>query len=149
MVSINNITKEFKNIDERFLTKVVKKILVQEKISARMNLSIALIDAVEIKAINKKYRKENKATDVLSFGELVNQGKSNGLFSEPEIIICPEEVQKNAKQAKELFKKELARVLIHAILHLLNYEHEEGGDQAKKMFRKQEEYVSLFKFKAE
>ena len=149
MVSINNITKEFKNIDERFLTRVVKKILAQEKISARMNLSIALIDAVEIKAINKKYRKENKATDVLSFGEMSRKKESADLFSEPEIIICPAEVQKNAKLAKELFEKELARVLIHAILHLLNYEHEEGGDQAKKMFRKQEEYVSLFKFKAE
>ncbi|MFA5086911.1 MAG: rRNA maturation RNase YbeY [Candidatus Paceibacterota bacterium] len=146
MVAINNTTTEFKKIDEKFLKNVVKKILLKEKISAKINLSIALVDAGEIKKINKQYRRENSPTDVLSFGELIEKKQKPEYFSESEIIICPSVVQKNAKQAKELFEKELARVLAHAMLHLLGYEHEEGGVEAKKMFQKQEEYLSLFNF---
>lgn len=146
MVAINNTTTEFKEIDENFLKNIVKKILLKEKNSAKINLSIALVDAGEIKKINKLYRGENSPTDVLSFGELSEKKQYPEYFSESEIIICPSIVQKNAKQAKEAFEKELARVLVHAILHLLGYEHEEGGVEAKKMFQKQEEYLSLFNF---
>lgn len=146
MVAINNLTSEFKKIDGRFLVDVAKKILVKEKIGAKTNLSIALVDANEIKKINKRYRRENKATDVLSFGELSKKKQRQGYFSEPEIIICPSVVQKNAGLVKESFKKELVLVLVHAILHLLGHKHEQGGYSAKKMFQKQEEYLSLFNF---
>jgi probable rRNA maturation factor len=146
MVAINNLTKEISKKDEEFLLKIVKKILTKEKFSTKTNLSIAFVDENEIKRLNLIYRNKNCATDVLSFGKLDKTVKEDKYFSEPEIIICPVEVKKNAVSAKEPFKKELARVLIHAMLHLLGFEHENGGKEAEEMFKKQEDCLSLFDF---
>lgn len=142
MVAINNLTPEFGKIDENFLENIAKKIFRREKISSKINLSIAFVKPSEIKRLNQKYRKKNKATDVLSFGNLNKQEN----FFEPEIVICLKEVKKNAERAKEPFQTELARVLIHALLHLLGWEHEKGRVAAQKMLQKQEEYLSLFGF---
>jgi probable rRNA maturation factor len=87
----------------------------------------------EIKRLNQRYRKKNKPTDVLSFGVIGEEIA--------EIVICPEEVEKNGED----FKKELTRVLIHGILHLFGYDHEKKKSEAEKMFLKQDEYLSKIK----
>jgi probable rRNA maturation factor len=51
------------------------------------------------------------------------------------------EVKKNAKRYNLTFKKELAKVLIHGILHLLDYDHERSEKAAKEMEEKQEHYL--------
>jgi probable rRNA maturation factor len=148
MLAINNLTDNREKIDENFLKKVAKKILVGEKISVKTNLSIAIVSEGEIKKLNKRYRGINRSTDVLSFGKFEIKREEDD-FSEPEVIICPEEVRKNSKLSKEPFEKELARVLIHALLHLNGFEHEEGGEKEKKMFERQEKYLASFRFSAQ
>jgi len=125
MIEINNLTAS--KVDEEFLKGVVKKILKSEN-RKEMNLSVVFVGEGRMRKLNKKYRKKNKVTDVLSFGQGLN-----------EIVICLREIKKNAKIYNSTFKKELARVLIHAILHLLGYEHGE------KMEEKQEFYLNLLK----
>jgi len=98
------------------------------------NLSIVLVGQGRMRELNKKYRKKNKVTDVLTFGDGLN-----------EIVICLREVKKNAKGFKSSFEKELARVLIHGILHLLGYNHERSEMRAKKMEEKQNYYLSRIK----
>ena len=134
MIEINNLSEKYRKIDTVFLKKVATKVLKEEKNKKKIELSIAIVNPQEIKKLNKKYRKKNKPTDVLSFGEI------GGDIS--EIVICPEEVEKNGKD----FKKELTLVLIHGILHLLSYDHEKTKKEAEKMFQKQEEYLSKIKF---
>jgi len=60
-----------------------------------------------------------------------------------EIVICLREVKKNAKRFSLIFEKELARVLIHGILHLLGYNHEKSEKEAEKMRKKEEYYLKL------
>jgi len=115
MVEINNLTTV--SVDEEFVKGVAKKVLKGENIK-EMNLSIVFVGEARMRKLNKKYRKKNKVTDVLSF--------SNGLN---EIVICLREVKKNAKRFNSIFKKELVRVLIHAMLHLLAYSHEKMQDK--------------------
>jgi len=128
MIEVNNLTAN--PINEEFLKGVAKKVLEREN-EAENNLSIALVGQGRIRELNKKYRKKNKVTDVLTFGEGLN-----------EIVICLREVKKNAKGFKSTFKKELARVLIHGILHLLGYNHEKDTKEAEKMEEKQNYYLS-------
>ena len=116
MIEINNLTKTV--IDKKFLEGLAKKVLKREN-RKEINLSIAFVGEERIKKLNKKYRGKNKVTDVLSFGDGLN-----------EIVICPTVIKT---------KKELARVLTHGILHLLGYGH------GKNMEKKQEYYLSLFK----
>jgi len=59
-----------------------------------------------------------------------------------EVVVCLEAVKKNAKKLDLDYNKELARVLIHGILHVFGYDHEKSEKEAKKM-RKKEEYYLL------
>ena len=129
MIEINNLTTV--SINEEFLKKISEKVLKREK-QENKNLSIALVGQGRIRELNKKYRGKNRVTDVLSF-------PGNGLG---EIVICLREVKKNAKRFGSTFEKELARVLIHGILHLLGYNHEKSEEEAKKMREKEEYYLS-------
>jgi probable rRNA maturation factor len=132
MIEINNLTKE--KIDEGFLKKVAKIVLKEEN-TGSADLSVAFVEEREIKKLNKKYRKKNKPTDVLSFAG--SRELKEGLG---EVVICLEQV----KKSKNDFKKELTLVLIHGILHLLGYDHDKSEKAARIMEQKQEKYFKLF-----
>ncbi|MDD5696764.1 MAG: rRNA maturation RNase YbeY [Candidatus Pacebacteria bacterium] len=132
MVEIVDLADDFKRIDKKFLKSAALKVLKKEKI--KKSIGIALVNRKEIQSLNKQYRKKNNPTDVLSFGSI-----NDAL---PQIVICPKEVEKNAKKDKVSFKEELARVLIHGILHLSGFDHQTKKEQIK-MFQKQEKYLSL------
>ena len=128
MIEVNNLT--LKKIDLNRVRSIILETLRLEKRVDDKEVSVAIVNSYEIEKINSKYRNINQSTDVLSF-----EGEDDILG---EIIICPDEVQKNG----ENFDDELKRVLIHGTLHLLNYDHEK--DQGT-MIEKQEKYFSLIK----
>lgn len=133
MIEINNLSSSYKKIDKVFLKKIAEKVLKGENQKGKIEISIAVVNPDEIQKLNNQYRKKNKPTDVLSFGKIGEEIS--------EIVICPEEVEKNGED----FKKELARVLIHGILHLFGYDHEKKKTDAEKMFLKQDEYLLKIK----
>ncbi len=137
MIEINNLTKF--SLNKTFFIGVAKKVLKGEN-RLKENVSIAFVSPAEIHELNKQYRKKDKPTDVLSF-EKVSDFKEE--FS--EVIICPSVVRENAKESKLSFKKELAKVLIHGILHNFGYDHEVSEAEAEKMFAKQDYYLSKVK----
>ena len=137
MIEINNLTKF--SLNKTFFIGVAKKVLKGEN-RLKENVSIAFVSPAEIHELNKQYRKKDKPTDVLSF-EKVSDFKEE--FS--EVIICPSVVRENAKESKLSFKKELAKDLIHGILHNFGYDHEVSEAEAEKMFAKQDYYLSKVK----
>ena len=135
MIELNNLTNFV--VDKNFFAALAKKVLKGENREME-NLSLAFVSSKEIQKINKKYRKKNKPTDVLSF-EKVFHFKDN--FS--EVIICPEVVKQSLKNPnKAIFKKELAKVLTHGILHTLGYDHEVSKAEEERMNKKQGYYLS-------
>lgn len=145
MIEINNLTTS--PVDEDFLKKIVSIVLEGEKIVKEVELSIALIGPGRMRKINRRYRGKNRVTDVLAFPEskillekfkvgVVKKVKGLG-----EIVICLREVKKNAKRFNLSSEKELARVLIHGMLHLLGYDHEKAKE-AKKIKEKEDFYLS-------
>ena len=134
MIEVNNLTAY--SIDKKFLKGLALKILKKESgssYSEEKDLSVALVAPLRIKELNKRYRKKNRPTDVLSFQDKENWG---------EIVICPVEVEKNAQKFNSNFKNELSRVLIHGVLHLLGYDHEKDKDE-EKMRQKEEYYLNI------
>ena len=128
MIEINNLTTISANYD--FLKKVAKIVLNKKK----LDLSIVLVSPAKIKELNRKYRKKNTITDVLSF-----------LYDySGEIVICLKKVRENAKKFGFPFKTELARVFIHSILHLLGYDHEKSKKQINIMEKKENYYLNLW-----
>jgi len=142
MVEVNNLTTV--SVKKDFLKKIAIRVLKEEK-KKRAGLSIVLVGPSRMKKLNKKYLKKNSVTDVLAFG----QSKEFPIIpadelSLGEIVICPSEIKKNVKFYSSSFKKELARVLIHGILHLLGYNHEVSKAKEKVMEEKQKYYFSKF-----
>jgi len=136
VIQINNLTGN--PIDEDFFKKVAKIILEEELgISQfqKTDLSIALVGQGRIRELNRRYGGKNRPTDVLAF--------SNRNMGLGEIVICLKEVKKNAKKYGFTFKKELTRILIHGLLHLLDYSHEKKVE-IKKMEKKENYYLSKF-----
>ena len=134
MIDIVNQTKFV--VDKRFFLAVAKKVLKGEN-KGTENLSVAFVSPQEIQELNRKYRKQDKPTDVLSFAKVSN-------FKEEfcEVVVCPRYVKDNTRNSKLPFKKELAKVLIHGILHNLGYDHEISKEQERVMFEKQDYYLS-------
>lgn len=145
MIEINNLTTN--PVDEKFLKKVAEIVLKGEK-KKEADLSIAFVGQGRMRELNKKYRRKNRVTDVLAFPESklalekFKVGPTQKIEGLGEIVICLREVKKNAKRFNSIFEKELARVLIHGILHLLGYDHEKDEDEAKKMEEKQQYYLN-------
>lgn len=86
-------------------------------------LEVVLVDEKEIQKLNKKYRKIDKATDVLSFpifDKPAHEGNGEMLGT---IVLCP---QVCVKQAHENGKSEISEVELlvrHSIKHLIGIHH--------------------------
>jgi len=128
MLSVTNLT-DYK-IDKKRLEKTARKTFKIANIGKLKEISVVFVSSNKIKEINKKYRRKNRPTDVLSFGEL------------NEVFVCPQIVKKQAKLLKIPFNSELTRVVIHGILHLAGCDHEKNAD-AMKMQIIQERIVKL------
>ncbi len=143
-MTINNLTSVSYN--EKYLRKIVKIIFLSEN-KKEKDLSVALVGQKRMRVLNKKYREKNQSTDILAFPKSKSCPERFKLKSvqkiqeTEEIAICPQEVKKNAKKYNLTFEKELTRVLIHGLLHLLGYNHEKSELEAKKMRKKEEYYL--------
>ncbi len=91
--------------------------VVREVIGSR-EISVALVKPEEIRELNRRYRRKDYPTDVLSFGK-------------EEVVICPVEAAKNGESAEV----EIVRCLIHGLLHTQGLRHSEMNE---------EQYLSKF-----
>ncbi|HDQ02975.1 MAG TPA: rRNA maturation RNase YbeY [Deltaproteobacteria bacterium] len=105
-----------------------------------VELSISLVDDEQIKNINKQYLGKNKPTNVLSFSMRENEYGDINPHILGDIVISAETAQKDALKGGLTLAQEIDYLLIHGLLHLLGYDHEEAGkDEAIKMRRKEKE----------
>jgi len=110
-------------IDKRLIRKLARKISRRKWI-----VSLSFVSKERIKKLNRKYRRKNKPTDVLSFS--MREGYLLG-----DVVICSKVARSNAKKFGSSLKAEIARLFIHGTLHLL------GMDHGKKMFELQDKIM--------
>jgi len=137
-LKINNLTKE--KIDKKFFSTVAKKVLSGENKKTE-SLSLAFVGKEEIKELNKRFRKKNKPTDVLSFELREFESESGKKSYLGEVVVCPEVVKENAKKYGTSVKQEVKKVFVHGIFHLLGYDHEKSKKEAEIMRKKEEKYL--------
>jgi probable rRNA maturation factor len=144
MIEVYNQTKQ--KINKKLIKKIAWEIFknaihqIYKIKSCKINVEISIIFVGEkkIQQLNKKYRKINKVTDVLSFG-LWKMEKTQNYFG--EIFICFQKIKKQAKIFETSVSQELKIILIHSILHLLGYDHKIKKDWKK--MEKMEEKLKL------
>jgi probable rRNA maturation factor len=111
-------------------------------------LSICLTDDAGIRALNLQYRNKDKATDVLSFpmddadadADLALASSARVLG---DVVISLETARAQAVRFGVELDSEMTRLLVHGILHLLGFDHVNGGRQAARMKREEERLINL------
>ena len=122
----DNISILIKNFRYKsFFENIVSKLEKIEKLNSNQ-VSVIIAGDEFIRNLNKKYRHQDKTTDVLSFAEIDIQ--NNFFYKEigylGEIIINIEQVKRQAIDVKQ----ELVLMLVHGYLHLIGYDHNSNKD---------------------
>jgi len=117
-------------------------VLQHLKVDEKTEISVLFTDDKFIRSLNNKYRGIDKSTDVLSFSlreGSVKIPESEGDKLLGDIIISVEAAQRQADNLNHSMEKELTVLLIHGLLHLTGYAHEEDKDY--KIMREKESEI--------
>lgn len=87
-----------------------------------------------MRSLNRQHRGVDRTTDVLSFPQLDGLPFPTGSeLMLGDIVINLHKAERQAKEYGVPFYDELKRLLIHGLLHLLGYDHEQGKEAERKM----------------
>jgi probable rRNA maturation factor len=136
--------------------------LVEERVPESAEVALIFVDEDAITDLNRRFLDGAAATDVLAFpidedllpgGRRPDEGgRGPGSPSEPDepplvlgdVVICPTVAARQAPEHLATFEDELALLVVHGILHLLNYDHAEE-QEAVAMRRRERELLERFR----
>jgi probable rRNA maturation factor len=120
----------------QFIKEICEEVMRMEDCESDAELSVALIDDEGIKELNSTYRGIDSPTDVLSFPQ-----EDEHILG--DIVISLETAKRQAIEGGHSFHKEMCILLIHGILHLIGYDHEEDGEAEEMEAREREIKIEL------
>ena len=152
MIKINVVTN---NIDwlcyiknpNNYLEKKIDKLNLKEKKFKKKNIffTILLSDNKKIKFLNKKFRKKNKSTDILSFPFQTKVQLREKLKIEKDIYLGDIIINLNKMKTKKNlrdFKIEFDKLWIHGLVHLFGYDHKKEKEYFE-MDKIEKKYLKL------
>lgn len=144
MININITCSPSKilNLNDNQIKTIIKLVLKNEGVS-RAEISIVLSNDNLINKLKKEFFNTDEYSDVIAF-RLNDYSNSN---VEGEVYVSVQRVFENAKKYNEKKSKEISRVLIHGVLHLLDYK-----DRSKKekniMTKKENQYLNMVNWRS-
>ena len=141
-----HVEEEFQEeVDEGWARRIAQTVLKAEGVAPPYEMSLVFTDSETVKQLNRDYRGVDESTDVLAF-YMLPQKEVDGSFALPpdgvtrlgEVIISYPQAVEQAREQGHSTEKELALLVIHGILHLLGYDHEEPEEEAKMRTREKE-----------
>jgi len=129
------------DIDRRSLHKLIHYILKVEKLSPETILNVVFVDNETIHQLNKRFLDRDRATDVLSFN-VHTEYLPGDLKILGDIYISAERAFIQAKDYEVDFMDEVKRLVIHGLLHLIGYEHDNEKAE-KEMVSLTEKYLTF------
>ena len=146
----------FENEQEKFPVTYNLKMLLREAIETTLDfedfqnvceVSVTFTDNEGIRELNKKFRQMDKPTDVLSFplfdyeGDCEEPPVDEMISNLGDIVISLERASEQAEEFGHGFKREVAFLTVHSMLHLLGYDHVDDPEGEAEMIRKQKEIL--------
>lgn len=129
----NDVRKS--GVDGRALRATAKRLLAAAG-EAGSSLSLTLVGDDAMRELNRDHRGKDSPTDVLSFETLTTFAPQDDTEDDPErmlgdVVISIDTARKQAADYDAPLQRELERLLIHGILHVLGHDHMEAGERAK------------------
>ena len=153
MIKVNVIVKEnawYRHIKNpnTYLKKKLKKIQNDKFFSKKkvFIFSLLLSGSKDIKILNKKFRKKNKSTDILSFPSQNKKDLEKLKTKESQIYLGDMIInfKKLNSKSKKIFLDHFNVLWIHGLLHLFGYKHKKENDY-KKMFSYEKRFFEKIK----
>jgi len=141
-IQIENNQNKIK-IDKRKIRSTTIKLLKYLD-CADKEISLSFVNDETIQQLNNQYLHKDKPTNVLSFS--LQEGEFNNINPQVlgDIVISLDTAQKDASKSGLSLKQEIDFLIIHGLLHLLGYNHENTTkEEIKKMQRKEKDLFSL------
>lgn len=124
------------------LAELARRALAAEKVKRAM-VSITLITSRQMATLNRKHLGHRGATDVITFA----LGRDPTGVVVADIYICPDVARAQARTHGVGVREEIARLVVHGILHACGHTHPEDGDRMRSpMWRRQEALLKRFWF---
>jgi probable rRNA maturation factor len=108
----------------------------------RAELSVSFVETGEIEELHERFMDEPGPTDVLSFPLDEAEGPAedgDATRHLGDVVVAPAEAERNNPADPD---GEIRLLLVHGILHLLGYDHEEEGERTR-MWERQERYSGM------
>lgn len=123
-------------VDAEALSDLARTTLISEGL-ARAELSLSFVGEDEIAELHERYLDEPGPTDVLSFP--LDDVEENGTRIVGDVVIAPSVAARNNPTDPA---GELRLLVVHGVLHLLGYDHEDDGERTR-MWERQERYTGV------
>ena len=130
MVKYLQVYSQDSTINKKLVHSLISSLKRELKLDISF-LSISFLDSEELREINRVYLKHDYETDVITFNYSKNSKEIDG-----EILISFQDAKYNAKKFKVSYGKELSRLVIHGMLHLLNFDDKD--EKSKKIMKLEE-----------
>jgi len=110
-------------VPKRSLLKKWTKCALQKKTQSA-EITIRIVDIMEMTELNETYRQKKGPTNVLSFPFTIPADVELDIPILGDIVICAEVVNREAEEQKKLPESHWAHMIVHGVFHLLGYDHE-------------------------
>lgn len=128
------------------LRRACSAVLLYEHFDEPAEVNVSFVDDNQIWELNRKFRKIDNSTDVLSFplGEngVYDTNPETGAKMLGDVVISVEHAVRQAEEFGHTLNRELAFLTVHSMLHLLGYDHVNGGLEALHMREHEEAILS-------
>ena len=96
-------------------------------------LAVTIVGPARMRALNRKWRKVDRPTDVLSFPLQQPAIAGYTAVSLGDLFICPSVVRAKARAWGRPVRAQMKWTIVHGLLHLAGYDHERGARRAARM----------------
>lgn len=110
-----------------------------------VELGVQIIGPTRMRALNRRYRKVDKPTDVLSFPLHQRPIQGYTAVSLGDLFICPAVVRAKAKVCDRSIRAQMQWTVVHGLLHLAGYDHEKNAAAARRMAARERTIVRRMK----
>lgn len=114
------LKKKFAGVSERSLNTFAAR--ARKAAGVQGQVQVLITTSAELRDLNRRFRRKDKATDVLSFPAIVD-GEAG------DIAISAEIASENAYALGHSLDEELRILILHGILHLAGHDHEKDGGE--------------------
>lgn len=119
------------------LVRLIERILAYLDLSAQSELCVSLVSDVDMRELNRRYRQIDTTTDVLCFPQ--KSDVNPDLLG--DIVISYQTALRHSRRLEITVEEELRLLIVHAVLHLLGFDHKKKKER-ETMREKEKEVLS-------